>query len=211
MVPTNELLLFAGAAFLMVLSPGPNMLYLISRSICQGRKAGIISLLGVVAGFFVHMLAAAVGLTALLLVVPLAYEVLKWMGAAYLLWLAWQAVRPDARSPFAARDLPPDSARKLFVMGFLTNVLNPPVAMFYLSVLPQFVAPERGSVFLQSIAFGCTQIAISFSVNLLIALFAAGMASWFTRNPAWLAAQRYVMGFVLAALAVRLVFAQRRI
>ena len=199
MVPTNELLLFAGAAFLMVLSPGPNMLYLISRSICQGRKAGIISLLGVVAGFFVHMLAAAVGLTALLLVVPLAYEVLKWMGAAYLLWLAWQAVRPDARSPFAARDLPPDSA------------LNPPVAMFYLSVLPQFVAPERGSVFLQSIAFGCTQIAISFSVNLLIALFAAGMASWFTRNPAWLAAQRYVMGFVLAALAVRLVFAQRRI
>ena len=165
MVPSNELLLFAGAALLMVLSPGPNMLYLISRAICQGRKTGVISLFGVVAGFFVHMLAAAAGLTALLLVVPFAYEVLKWMGAAYLLWLAWQAAKPGARSPFAASRLPPDSARRLFVMGFLTNALNPQIAMFYLSVLPQFISPQRGSVFLQSIALGCTQIAVSFSVN----------------------------------------------
>lgn len=210
MIPTNDLLLFAGAALLMVLTPGPNMIYLISRSICQGRKAGVVSLFGVIAGFLVHMLAAAIGLTALLLAVPLAYEALRWAGAAYLLWLAWQALRPGARSLFEPRQLPPDSTTRLFVMGFLTNALNPKIAVFYLSVFPQFVSPERGSLFLQSITLGATQIMVSFSVNLLVALFAAGMASWFARNPAWLVLQRWVMGFVLAALAVRLALEQRR-
>ncbi len=210
MIPTNELLLFAGAALLMVLTPGPNMIYLISRSICQGRKAGVISLFGVVAGFLVHMLAAAIGLSALFLAVPLAYEILKWAGAAYLLWLAWQALRPGVRTLFEPRPLPPDSSARLFVMGFLTNALNPKIAVFYLSVFPQFVSPERGSVFLQGITLGCTQIAVSFSVNLLVALFAAGMASWFARNRAWLVLQRWVMGFMLTGLAVRLALEERR-
>ena len=210
MIPLDELLLFAGAALLMVLTPGPNMIYLISRSISQGRRAGVISLFGVIAGFLVHMLAAAVGLTALFLAVPFGYEVLKWAGALYLLWLAWQAVRPGARSPFEARDLPVDSSAKLFLMGFLTNVLNPKIAVFYLAILPQFISPQHGSVFSQSIVLGLTQIAVSFSVNLLIALGAAGIASWFSHNPAWLATQRYFMGFVLGALAVRLAMEQRR-
>lgn len=210
MVPLNDLLLFAGAALLMVLTPGPNMIYLISRSICQGSKAGVISLLGVVAGFGVHMLAAAVGLTALFMAVPLAYELLKWAGAAYLLWLAWQAVKPGARSPFEARQLPEDSARRLFLMGFVTNVLNPKIAVFYLSIFPQFVSPEQGSVFAQSLVLGCTQIAVSFSVNLMIVLSAGTLATWFARHPRGLAVQRYVMGFVLAGLALRLATEQRR-
>lgn len=210
MVPVHELLLFAGAALLMVLSPGPNMIYLISRSICQGRKAGVISLLGVVTGFLVHMLAAAIGLTTLFLAVPMAYEVLKWAGAAYLAYLAWQAVKPGARSPFEAQQLPEDSNRKLFLMGFLTNALNPKIAVFYLSVFPQFVSPEYGSIFVQSLMLGCTQIVVSFSVNLLITLSAARMAAWFARNPLWLAAQRYVMGGVLGALAVKLALEPQR-
>jgi len=210
MIPGNELFLFAGAALLMVLTPGPNMIYLLSRSICQGRTAGFISLLGVVAGFLLHMLAAAVGLTAVFLAVPLAYEVLKWAGAAYLFWLAWQAVKPGARSPFESRELPPDSAPRLFVMGFVTNLLNPKIAVFYLSVFPQFVSPAHGPIFLQSITLGVTQIAVSFTVNLFIVLFAASLASWFVRNPVWLAIQRYFMGFVLGALAVRLALEQRR-
>ena len=210
MIAFNDLILFAGAALLMVLTPGPNMIYLISRSISQGRRAGVISLFGVVAGFLVHLLAAAVGLSALFLAIPLAYEILKWAGALYLLWLAWQAVKPGARSPFSAQDLPVDSAARLFLMGFLTNVLNPKIAVFYLAIFPQFITPGNGSVFLQSIVLGSTQIAVSFSVNLLIALSAAGIASWFSRNPAWLATQRYFMGFVLGALAVRLAFEQRR-
>ena len=210
MIPLQDLLIFAAAALLMVLTPGPNMIYLISRSICQGRKAGVTSLLGVVAGFFVHMLAAAIGLTAVFLAVPLAYEALKWAGALYLLWLAWQAVRPGARSPFEARELLPDAPSRLVLMGFLTSVLNPKVAMFYLSIFPQFISPEHGSLFIQSILLGLTQISVSFTVNLLIALFASGIAVWFVRNPLWLAVQRYVMGGVLAALAVRLMLEQRK-
>ena len=210
MIPLPDLMLFAGAALLMVLTPGPNMIYLISRSICQGRAAGVISLFGVIGGFFVHMLAAAIGLTAIFLAIPLAYEILKWLGALYLLWLAWEAVKPGARSPFEPRALPADSPRKLLLMGFLTNVLNPKVAVFYLSILPQFINTERGSVFAQSLVLGVTQISVSFAVNLLIALSAAGIATWFIRNPLWLAVQRYVMGGVLAALAVKLVLEPRR-
>lgn len=210
MIPPTDLLLFAGAALLMVLTPGPNMIYLISRAICQGRQAGVISLLGVIGGFLVHMFAAAVGLTTLFLSVPLAYELLKWAGALYLLYLAWQAVKPGARSPFEARQLPADPPRKLFLMGFLTNLLNPKIAVFYLSIFPQFVSPARGSVFAQSMTLGLTQIAVSFTVNLAIALSAAGLARWFVRHPQWLAAQRYVMGSVLAGLALRLASEQRR-
>ena len=209
-MPAHDVLMFAAACLLMVLTPGPNMIYLISRSICQGRKAGVTSLLGVVAGFFVHMLAAAVGLTAVFLAVPLAYEALKWAGALYLLWMAWQAVRPGARSPFEARALAPDTPSRLVMMGFLTSVLNPKVAMFYLSIFPQFISPAHGSLFIQSILLGLTQISVSFTVNFLIALFASAIAVWFVRNPLWLAVQRYVMGGVLAALAVRLMLEQRK-
>ncbi|MBT2372049.1 LysE family translocator [Pseudomonas fluorescens] len=210
MIPTQDLLIFAAASLLLVLTPGPNMIYLISRSICQGRKAGVTSLLGVVAGFFVHLFAAAAGLTAVFLAVPMAYEALKWAGALYLLWLAWQAVKPGARSPFEAQQLPPDSSRKLVLMGFLTSALNPKIAVFYLSVFPQFITPEHGSVFTQSLMLGMTQISVSFMVNLLISLFAATIAGWFINNPSWLSVQRYFMGFVLAALAVRLMLEQRR-
>lgn len=210
MIAAHDVLIFTAACVLMVLTPGPNMIYLISRSICQGRAAGVTSLVGVVAGFFVHMLAAAVGLTAVFLAVPMTYEALKWAGALYLLWMAWQAVRPGARSPFEARELVPDSSSKLVAMGFLTSVLNPKVALFYLSILPQFISPAHGSMFIQSILLGLIQISVSFTVNLLIALFAAGIAVWFVRNPLWLAVQRYVMGFVLAALAVRLMLEQRK-
>ena len=158
MIPAHELLIFAAACLLLVLTPGPNMIYLISRSICQGRKAGVTSLLGVVAGFFVHMFAAAAGLTAVFMAVPMAYEALKWAGALYLLWMAWQAVRPGASSPFEARDLAPDAMPKLLTMGFMTSVLNPKVAVFYLSVFPQFINPEHGSMFTQSIVLGLTLI-----------------------------------------------------
>lgn len=193
----------------MVLTPGPNMIYVLSRSICQGRSAGVISLFGVIAGFIVHMLGAALGLTALFLALPLAFEILKWAGAAYLGWLAWEALRPGARSPFEPQALPPDPPRKLFLMGFVTNLLNPKVAVFYIALFPQFVDPGRGSVLAQSLVLGATQMAVSFSVNLLIVLSAASIASWFGQRPLWLAAQRYVMGGVLAALAVRMAFEQR--
>ncbi len=210
MIPAGEIALFALAALIMVLTPGPNMIYLISRSLCQGRRAGITSLFGVAAGFLVHMFAAAVGLTALFLAIPLAYDLLRWLGAVYLLWLAWQALRPGARSAFEARELPADSPARLFFMGFMTNALNPKIAVFYLSVFPQFVRPENGSVLGQSLVLGLTQILVSFAVNLGIILSAARLAAWFGRNPLWLGLQRWFMGLVLGGLAVRLALEERR-
>lgn len=143
--------------------------------------------------------------------IPLAYEALRWLGAAYLLWLAWQALRPGAGgSPFEPRALAADSPLKLLAMGFITNAFNPQIAVFYLSVFPQFVRPEHGSMFAQSVALGLVQIAVSFCVNLAIILSAAHLAAWFAENPLWLAAQRWVMEFVLAGLAVRLALEERR-
>jgi threonine/homoserine/homoserine lactone efflux protein len=203
-VPLKDSLLFAGAALLMVLTPGPNMMYLLSRSVCQGRKAGTISLLGIISGLAVHVLAASAGLTALFLAIPMAYDVLKWLGAAYLLYLAWQVVRPGARSPFEARALPIDPPRKLYLMGFLTCFLNPKVAVLYLSIFPQFISPAHGPVFLQGLQLGLTQMLLSFCVNFSVVLSAAWLATRLARSPRWLAAQRYVMGGVLAGLALRL-------
>ena len=211
MISNYLFIVFVGAALLMALTPGPNMIYLISRSLCQGRAAGITSWFGVVLGFTVHMLCAAVGLTALFMAVPLGYELLKFAGALYLLWLAWQAVRPGSRSPFEARDLPAEPPHKLFVMGLLTSILNPKVAIFYLSVLPQFISPESGSVFAQSLLLGITQVCIGSTVNLVVTLSAAGIAGWFAKNRFWLAVQRYVMGLVLGALAFKLLSQQRTV
>jgi threonine/homoserine/homoserine lactone efflux protein len=158
-VPSHSsLVTFSLIAFGLVLTPGPNMIYLISRSICQGRMAGLISLGGVALGFVFYMLCAAFGITAIVLAVPFAYDALRFGGALYLLYLAWQAVRSGGRSPFQVRSLPKDSPRKLFAMGFLTNLFNPKIAMAYLSLLPQFVDPANGSVLLRSLVLGSAQI-----------------------------------------------------
>jgi len=210
MIPLHDWLLFAAAALGMVLSPGPNMMYLLSRSIFQGRQAGFISLLGVVTAFLLHLFCASLGLTAVFVAVPFAYSALKYAGAAYLLWLAWQAVKPGGTSPFAPRQLEPDPPAKLFRMGFLTNALNPKAAMLYLSILPQFVHPENGHVFLQSLLLGVTQMTISFSVNLGIVLASGTIAAFFATRPRWLHLQRWLMGGVLGALAVRLALEERR-
>jgi len=209
MPPIATLMLFAGAALLMALTPGPNMAYLVSRSLCQGRRAGVTSWLGVVLGFTVHMCSAAVGLSALFLAVPMGYELLRLGGALYLLWLAWQALRPGASSPFQPRAMPEESPRKLFTMGLLTSILNPKVAIFYLSVLPQFVSAEHGSVLAQSLAFGTLQVLIGATVNLLLTLSAARISVWLSARPVWLAVQRYLMGVVLGALALRLLVQRR--
>ncbi len=209
MVIDHTVWIFAGAALLMAVTPGPNMLYLISRSLCQGRRAGLISWMGVVCGFAVHVCSASFGLTALFMALPLGYEILKYAGAAYLLWLAWQALRPGARSPLHAQTLPDETPRKLFLMGFLTNALNPKVAVFYMSILPQFIQPDHGSVLAQSLLLGGIQTMIASLMNLLIMLSASGIAAWFSANQLLLQVQRYLMGTVLAGLALRLVLQER--
>lgn len=210
MPDTSQWMAFGLLALGMVLTPGPNMVYLISRSIAQGPVAGLISLGGVAAGFLVYMLCAAFGLTALLMAVPHAYDILRLAGAAYLLYLAWQAVKPGGGTPFQVRDLPHDSPRKLFAMGLLTNLLNPKIAVMYLSLLPQFIDPERGSVLAQSLVLGLTQIVISVSVNAMLALAAGSVALFMAGRPLWVGVQRWLMGTVLAALALRMALDIRR-
>lgn len=200
---------FALVSLGMALSPGPNMIYLISRSITQGPAAGIVSLSGVALGFVFYLLCAAFGITALLFAVPHAYDALRFAGAAYLLWLAWQALKPGGRSPFQVRKLAVDGPRKLFAMGLLTNLLNPKIAMLYLALLPQFIDPAAGSVLAQSIALGSIQIVISVSVNAMIALAAGSIAVFLGTRPTWLLIQRWLMGTVLAGLAVRMALEKR--
>lgn len=194
----------AAVALGLVLTPGPNMVYLVSRSVTQGRRAGLVSLLGVAVGFLVYVIAAAAGLGALIGSVPAAYTVLKVTGAVYLLYLAWRAVRPGGRSAFEVRELPADPDRRLFAMGLLTNLLNPKIAVLYVTLLPQFVDPARGSIAIQSLQLGLVQIAVALSVNAAIVVGAGSLAQLLSRRPHWLTVQRYLMGTVLGVLAVRL-------
>jgi len=206
----STLLAFALISFGLVLTPGPNMIYLISRSITQGPAAGIISLGGVALGFLFYMLCAAFGITALLFAIPFAYDALRFAGAAYMLWLAWQALKPGGRSPFQVKKLAIDRPHKLFAMGFVTNLLNPKIAMLYLALLPQFIDPAQGSVLTQSLLLGSIQTVISVSVNAMIALAAGSIALFLGTRPIWMLVQRWLMGTVLAGLAVRIAVEARR-
>lgn len=204
MISTGAAAGIALVALGLVLTPGPNMLYLVSRSITQGRVAGLVSLGGVAVGFLVYLTAAVAGIAAVFAAVPTAYLVLRIGGAGYLLYLAYQALRTGGRAVFAPGELPIDRPRRLFAMGLVTNVLNPKIAVLYVSLLPQFIAPHHGSVPMQSLTLGAIQISIALSVNALIVLTAGSVAVFLARRPAWLRAQRYLMGTVLTALAVRL-------
>jgi threonine/homoserine/homoserine lactone efflux protein len=204
MIPVNELLIFALAALGLVLTPGPNMIYLISRSITQGHRAGLISLLGIVVGFICHILAATLGLTAIFIAIPAAYTAVKLLGAIYLLWIAWQTIRPGAEFVFSPKKLSQDSSRTLFQMGMFTSLLNPKIAVFYMALFPQFIKPENGSVIWQSLELGLMQITVSSSVNTIIIFTAGTIATWFATKPTWVKIQKWVMAVVLGGLAVRL-------
>ena len=199
----TSLIAFAAIALGMVLTPGPNMVYLVSRSISQGRAAGLISLGGVALGFVFYMLCAAFGITAFVMAVPYAYDGLRFLGAVYLLYLAWQALRPGGRSVFHLRDLPKDSPRRLFAMGFLTNLLNPKIAVMYLSLLPQFIDPAR-SQWLQFLILSATMCGVDTLVMSGYALLASRLRRWLHDLRAMKAQNRFFgavfvgAGFLLA-------------
>lgn len=202
MVEMTGVLGVAMVALGMVLTPGPNMIYLVSRSITQGRRAGVVSLGGVAVGFLVYLLATNLGLSVVFIAVPELYVAVKLLGAAYLAYLAWTALRPGGVSVFAPQDMPHDSPRRLFTMGLMTNLLNPKIAIMYLSLIPQFIDLESGHVLFQGFVLGSVQIAVALTVNLGIVLAAGTIAVFLTRRPSWLRAQRYMMGTALGLLAV---------
>jgi threonine/homoserine/homoserine lactone efflux protein len=191
-------------ALALVLTPGPNMIYLVSRSITQGRRAGVVSLAGVAVGFLVYLTATNLGLSAIFVAVPQLYVALRLAGACYLGWLAIKALRPGGVSPFRPTEMSHDSTRRLFSMGLVTNLLNPKIAVMYLSLIPQFEHPAAGHLIVQGFVLGGVQICVALTLNLAIVLAAGTIATFLGTRPGWLRAQRYLMGTVLGGLAVKI-------
>jgi threonine/homoserine/homoserine lactone efflux protein len=162
---------FALASITLIAIPGPNALYIAARSLSQGRAAGVASALGVEAGTLVHVVAAVAGLSALVASSDLAFDAIRYLGVAYLLFLGIRALRGarDGAMPRAGRS----SLRRVFAEGLLVNVLNPKVALFFLAFLPQFTDPGRGSVAVQTLALGAVFFAIALAMDLIYALAAS--------------------------------------
>ncbi|MFI5859949.1 LysE family translocator [Streptomyces sp. NPDC051546] len=204
-VSATAVLGMALTALVMVLTPGPNMIYLVSRSIGQGRAAGLVSLAGTGVGFAVYMLMGNLGLAVVFVAVPWLFIGFKAVGVLYLAHLAWQALRPGGRGVFEVRDVPRDGPARLFRMGLVTNLLNPKAAIMYLTLIPQFIDPHRGHPAVQGLTLGSVQIAVSLTVNALIVIAAGTVAAFLGRRPGWATAQRRVTGTLLGAVALLLV------
>lgn len=196
----------AFAALAMVLTPGPNMIYLVSRSISQGRSAGLMSLAGTGVGFVIYMAMANLGLSVVFLAVPWLFIGVKVAGVVYLGYLAWQALKPGGHGVFDTRPLRQDSAAKLFGMGLTTNLLNPKAAIMYLALIPQFINPSAGNAMAQGFALGGIQIAVSMTVNAIIVLAAGAIAGFLVARPAWTVWQRRVTGALLGTVAILMAF-----
>ncbi len=204
MVSLSTWLLFCVACAALAATPGPNLLYLVSRTLVQGRAAGFASLAGTGTGLAFHVLAAALGLSALLATVPAAYDAVRWAGAAYLAWLAWQTWRAPERTPGASPAPAAAPMHRLYRDGVLTGILNPKVALFQLALFPQFVDPAHGSVLGQSLVLGATQIVIVAAFDAGCVLAAAGVRSWLDSRPGFARGSKRVLAGVFGALAVRL-------
>ncbi len=204
----DRLALFALAVLLLALTPGPVWIYLISRTLTQGRRAGYFSLIGVMVGVMVHLLAAALGLSALLLALPAAFNAIKLAGAAYLLWLAWSTLRGGGFT-FTPQPLEPVPDGVLFRQSLMASVVNPKVAVFYLSLFPQFVDPSSGQVLLQSLALGLVHITVSTTVDGALVTVAGALSVWIARRPGWLRLQRWFLGGAFGVLAVWLAVTPR--
>jgi threonine/homoserine/homoserine lactone efflux protein len=204
------LALFAAAALALCATPGPDMLLIASRSVSQGKASGFATLAGIQVGTYCHALAAALGLSQLFLVVPVAYDVVRYAGAAYLLYLAWQAFRSSGsiQAPVAGGRRYPIGV--VFRQGLLTNLLNPKMALFVLALFPQFVDPAAGSVAMQIMLLATVLNLIGIVVNGAVILTASGLGRAFSTRTRWRRVPQILLGTVFAGLAVRLAFDDRR-
>lgn len=209
MIALDTWMLFVAACVALAVTPGPNLVYLVARTVAQGRRAGFVSLAGTTTGFLAHVLAAAFGLSALLAAVPYAYDAVRYAGAAYLAWLAWTTWR-DAKPLPQGVATPPAPAGALFRAGLATSLLNPKVALFQLALFPQFVDPSRGSVLAQSLVLGATQLVIVAGSDGLCVLLAARLKRAFSGATRWAAWSKRLLAGVFGALAVRLLIESRR-
>jgi len=210
MLSLDTLALFSAACLALTITPGPDMLLIASRSVSQGRSAGFASLAGIQAGTYCHALAAAFGLSQLFLAVPLAYDVVRFAGAAYLLYLAWKTTRSEGTVLAPAKGLAAYSHGRIFRQGFLTNLLNPKMALFVLALFPQFVRPQAGSIAVQILLLATVLNLIGLLVNGAVIVAASKLAGCWSagRRPSRL--PQYLLGSVFAGLACRLALASRQ-
>jgi threonine/homoserine/homoserine lactone efflux protein len=207
MIDGSTLSLFAAASLALAVTPGPDMLLFTSRTVAQGRPAGFAALAGALLGCFCHAMAAGLGLSRLFIVVPMAFDVVRLAGAAYLLFLAWKTLR--ARP--ATGEIGAVERASLWAVarqGLLTNLLNPKVALFMLALLPQFMRPEDGGLVGQVAMLSAIQLAIGAAVNIVVIVTAARVARWVAGQIAgksrWARAPNLLLGGVFAGLALRL-------
>jgi threonine/homoserine/homoserine lactone efflux protein len=198
-------LLFIGASLVLILTPGPDMLYMLGRSLAQGRRAGMVAALGINAGAYVHLIAAITGLSALLLTSSIAFAAIKWTGAAYLIYLGVNALRDRGHGlTVSADNLGGRSLRAIFWQGFLSDALNPKVAVFFLAFLPQFVNVQSGHVVAQLLVLGLTVNILAIAVNLVIVALSAQVTRRLRGNPSVARWLQRGMGLIFIGLGVRL-------
>ena len=205
----STLILFAGAALVLTATPGPDMLLIASRSVSQGRSAGFLTYAGIAAGTYCHALAADLGLSQLFVAVPVAYEIVRWAGCAYLLYLAYKTLRSEGSAFAPSTALRKISDRRIFTEGLLTNLLNPKVALFVLALFPQFVDPAHGSLLLQMVVLATVLNGIGFFVNGAVVMLGSRIQrslSGFRRFPRL---PQYLLATVFAGLAARLALGTR--
>jgi threonine/homoserine/homoserine lactone efflux protein len=207
MLAPSTWLLFVAASVALAATPGPNLVYLVSRTLVQGRSAGLVSLAGTLTGLAAHVLAAAFGLSALLLAVPMAYDAVRLAGAAYLAFLSWQTWRSTGPNGVGA-PVAVANRWRLWRDGVATGVLNPKVALFQLALFPQFVDPS-GNVLAQSLALGATQIVVVMLFDAACVFAASAMRARLAASGAWSRWSRRVLAGIFAALAARLVLERR--
>ncbi|MBI1882220.1 MAG: LysE family translocator [Chloroflexi bacterium] len=205
--PTN-FSLFVAASWALIIAPGPDMLYVITRGMSQGRKAGLLSALGVTLGILVHTVFAAMGLAMLLQTSALAFLAVKYIGALYLIYLGLKALKD--KSSFALLKPQAVNFRSIFWQGVLSNVLNPKVALFFLAFLPQFVNQNSGNVTLQMFALGFMFAFFGIIFLSVVAYFSGGIGSWLASRTRFASALRWLTGGVFIGLGVRLAFVERR-
>ena len=195
------LTLFVTATVLLLITPGPAVLYIITRSLDQGRAAGIVSALGVGTGTMFHVAAAALGLSAVLVSSSLAFSVVKYLGAAYLVYLGFRKFleKPGLE---ATHSNGPRSLSRIYTQGVLVNILNPKLALFFFAFLPQFVDPERGSVAAQFLLLGALFIALGISSDSVYAILAGTAGKWLRGSTVLTRGQRYYAGAVYVALGL---------
>ena len=197
--------LFLSAALVLLIVPGPAVLYIFARSVEQGRRAGFVSILGIHVATLVHVAAAALGLSALLASSALAFSIVKYAGAAYLIWLGLKKIFGRSE-PVGAISVKPHGHWRLFRDGFVVNLLNPKTALFFLAFLPQFVEVDRGHVAMQIAFLGILFAVLGSMTDGCYALAAGTMGNWLKRSPGYLKVERYVSGVLFIGLGLTAAF-----